>query len=293
MNASRVWSMRNASTRRRRAADRRVETLAAFADRPMGLLLRYIARHALSHAFILISVVLAVACALASQYAIKSLIDFLGVGRSHPWLVERAFLVLVALIFADNLFWRAGGWIAARAFVAVTGDIREDLFGYLLGHAPTWFADKQPGMLSSRVSATANAVYTAENTVTWNALPPCLAVIGAIGIVATVDPLMAAALVAVSLALASTLFWLAHRGASLHHTFATRAASVDGDAKQDCARDRASGIHVAEFRPDRRGSSRTRHRRRTSRGSRCTPRDVSRRAGAPDAPGSAPEARKP
>ncbi|SAK89247.1 ABC transporter ATP binding protein [Caballeronia arationis] len=229
MSVGHIWYTRWSPDRRKAASDPGVEALGAFARRPVSLLLRYIARHGLSHALILFSIVAAVGCALASQYAVKSLIDSLGVGRSHPWLVERAFIVLVVLIFADNLFWRMGGWIAARAFVAVTGDIREDLFAYLVGHAPTYFADKQPGMLSSRVSATANAVYTAENTVAWNALPPCLAVVGAIGIVASVDPLMAAALVAVSLALATALFWFAHRGSAVHQTFATRAASVDGE----------------------------------------------------------------
>ncbi|MFT4063651.1 ABC transporter ATP-binding protein [Paraburkholderia sp.] len=229
MNSSRTGFARKPLPRRTVATDPGLETLSAFANRSVSLLLRYVARHALSHALILAGIVAAVGCALASQYAIRSLIDSLGVGRGHPWLVERAFLVLVALIFADNLFWRMSGWIAARTFVAVTGDIREDLFAYLVGHAPAYFADKQPGMLSSRVSATANAVYTAENTVAWNALPPCLAVVGAIGIIASVDPAMAAALVAIAAALATALFWFAHRGAAIHQTFATRAASVDGE----------------------------------------------------------------
>nr|WP_318228096.1 ABC transporter ATP-binding protein [Paraburkholderia terrae]MDW3660646.1 ABC transporter ATP-binding protein [Paraburkholderia terrae] len=200
-----------------------------FVDRPLALLFRYIARRAPSHLVILISIVAAVACALASQYAIRNLIDSLGHGRQHEALIARAFIVLILLIFADNIFWRVGGRAAAHAFVAVTGDIRCDLFAYLVGHTPAFFSDRQPGMLSSRISAAANAVYTAENTVAWNALPPCLAVFGAIGIVVTVSPLMALALVAVSVALAPTLFWLAHRGGAIHQTFATRAASVDGE----------------------------------------------------------------
>lgn len=79
-------------------------------------------------------------------------------------------------------------------------------------------------MLSSRVSAVANAVYTAENTVAWTVLPPCLSVVGAIAIVASVNPLMSAALVAVSLSLALVLFWLASRGTSRHQNFALQAA---------------------------------------------------------------------
>ena len=229
-----------------------VEGLALFADRPLALLLRYIARRTISHALILVSVLAAVACALASQYAIKNLIDSLGTGRSHPAVIERAFIILVVLIFADNLFWRVGGWVAAHAFVTVTGDIRRDLFAYMVGHTPAFFADKQPGMLSSRVTATANAIYTAENTVAWNALPPCLAVVGAIAMVAAVDPLMALVLVAVSVALASVLFWFAHRGASVHQAFASRAASVDGELVDVIGNMGLVRAFGATFREDRR-----------------------------------------
>lgn len=212
-----------------RKRERATSRLSGYAARPLALLYCYVARRWLSHIVILVSVLAAVGCALASQYAIKGLIDSLSLGRTHLDVVIRAFLVLVALIFADNLFWRVGGWVAARAFVAVTGDIRQDLFEYLVEHTPAYFSDKQPGMLSSRVTATANAVYVAENTIAWNVLPPCLSVAGAIVIVATVNPGMSIALAVVSGCLALVLFWLAHRGASIHQAFALQAASVDGE----------------------------------------------------------------
>jgi ATP-binding cassette subfamily B protein len=144
---------------------RRSREISRYAGKPIRLLWRYIGRRRLAHASVLASVLIAVGCALASQYGIKNLIDALSAGRAHPQTVIRAFAILVMLILADNLFWRIGGWIAARAFVGVTGDIRNEMFAYLSGHAPVFFADKQPGVLSSRVSAMANAVYTAENTV--------------------------------------------------------------------------------------------------------------------------------
>jgi ATP-binding cassette subfamily B protein len=144
---------------------RRTREISRYAGKPIRLLWRYIGRRKLAHAAVLATVLIAVGCALASQYGIKNLIDALPTGRAHPQTVIRAFAILVMLILADNLFWRIGGWIAARAFVGVTGDIRNEMFAYLSGHAPVFFADKQPGVLSSRVSAMANAVYTAENTV--------------------------------------------------------------------------------------------------------------------------------
>ncbi|WP_206999669.1 ABC transporter ATP-binding protein [Trinickia mobilis] len=203
--------------------------LSSYAHRPLAFLLIYIRSHPIAHAIVLASVFAAVGCALGSQYAIKHLIDVLGAGRHHPAPLWSAFGILVGLIAADNLLWRIGGWVAAHAFVNVTGDLRRDLFQYLSGHSPTYYAEKQPGMLASRITATSNAVYTSENTMAWNVLPPCIAVLGAIVMITMVNPIMAAGLLSCSAVLAIVLFRLAKRGSSRHHQFATKAASVDGE----------------------------------------------------------------
>ncbi|MFL9869511.1 ABC transporter ATP-binding protein [Paraburkholderia fungorum] len=208
---------------------RRSREISRYAGKPIRLLWRYIGRRKLSHAVVLTSVLIAVGCALASQYGIRNLIDTLPAGRAHPHTVIRAFSILVILILADSLCWRIGGWVAARAFVRVTGDLRNEMFAYLTAHAPAFFADKQPGVLSSRVSAMANAAYTVENTVAWTALPPCLTVAGAIAMVAIVSAPMSLALVTVSGGLTWWLFRLASKGAARHQAFAARAASVDGE----------------------------------------------------------------
>lgn len=221
----------NVSRRHVRAARRRARSreMSRYAGKPLRLVWRYITRHRISHLIVLLSVIAAVGCALASQYGIKHLIDSLPDGRTHPSIVMHAFLLLVGLIVADNLFWRLGGWIAARTFVTVTGDIRREMFAYLTAHPPAFFADKQPGVLSSRISATANAVYVLENTVSWTALPPCLTVIGAIAMVAAVSIPMSLVLVGISVTLAVGLFVMASKGTSRHQSFAAKAASVDGE----------------------------------------------------------------
>lgn len=208
---------------------RQSRVLSRYAGRPIRLIWRYVARRKLAHAVVLASVVAAVGCALGSQYGIRNLVDALPGGRAHPQHVIHAFAVLVALILADNLFWRIAGWVSARTFVAVTGDIRREMFDYLTVHAPTFFSDKQPGVLSSRISATANAVYVIENTVAWTALPPCLTVIGAIVMVGAVSIPMSLTLVGISAGLAFCLFLLARKGTSRHEAFAAQAASVDGE----------------------------------------------------------------
>lgn len=203
--------------------------LSSYAHRPIAFLFRYIRLHPVAHLIVLCSVLAAVGCALGSQYAIKHLIDVLATGRHHPGPLWSAFALLVGLIAADNLLWRVGGWVAAHTFVAVTGDLRRDLFQYLIGHSPTYYSEKQPGTLASRITATSNAVYTSENTMAWNVLPPCIAVMGAILMIIVVNPLMAAGLLGCSAVLSVVLFKLAGRGSARHHAFAAKAAAVDGE----------------------------------------------------------------
>jgi ATP-binding cassette subfamily B protein len=199
---------------------------------PAAFIGRYIRRHPVGHAIILFSVVAAVFCAIGSQYAIKHLVDVLSAAGDGPVggrAVWSAFAVLAGLVAADNMLWRVGGWTAAHSFVAVTGDLRRDLFAHVTGHAPSYFADRQPGTLAGRITAMANAVFTVESTFAWSVLPPCIAVLGSIAVLASINPFMALALSGASLLLALVIVRLADRGRALHHDYAARAASVDGE----------------------------------------------------------------
>jgi len=210
--------------------DATAQTLVHLRSRPTALLLHYIRRHTLGHALILAAVLAAVLCAVGTQYGLKRLVDAVtqghAAGAGPAW---SAFVVLCGLIAADNLLWRLGGVAAAHVFVAVSGDVRRDLFGHLSGHAPSYFAERLPGALASRISATANAMFTALNTGAWNVLPPCIAVCVSIALVITVNPVMAATLGVAGLLLAGLIFALARRGVPLHHAYALRAAALDGE----------------------------------------------------------------
>jgi ATP-binding cassette subfamily B protein len=193
----------------------------------MAFIFGHIRRHTVAHVVVVLSVVAAVAFATASQYAVKHLVDVLSAHDTKA--VWAAFAILAGMIAADNMSWRVGGWAASHVFVAVTGDIRRDLFEHLTGHSPAYFAERLPGMLAGRITATANAIYTVESTFAWNVLPPCLAVMFSIAILATVDPLMALCLVVASGTLAVVLVRMAAGGRSLHHEYAANAAAVDGE----------------------------------------------------------------
>jgi len=230
------------------AQDERAAMLS-YAARPVAFLLRYVLRHRMAHGVVLLAVLAAVACSVGSQYAVKHLVDVLSAGPgagNAPWM---ALGLLATIIAGDNLLWRLGGWIAADSFTRVTGDLRADLFHHLSGHAPDYFADRSPGLMAGRISATSTAAWTVLSTMTWNALPPTVAVLIAIAFLATVDPLMAATLFAIAATLAGTLTWMAGRGRDLHQDYAAKAAAVDGelvDVVQNMGLVRAFGATLRE-----------------------------------------------
>ena len=207
-----------------------MDNLCRYANRPIAFFLHYLKLRPVSHALIITAVLSAVACSVSTQYGVKYLVDTLsGVGGRGPHEVWMAFAVLVSLITADNLLWRVASFIASFTFVKVTGDLRADLFRHLTGHAPSYFTERLPGMLTSRITATSNAVFTVENMFVWNVMPPCVATVGSILFIATVSGPMAAGISVVAGILVLAMFRLAAAGRPLHHDFADKAAAVDGD----------------------------------------------------------------
>ncbi len=206
-----------------------MDDLCRYVDRPFAFIFRYVRQHPIGHSVITATVCTAVACSVTTQYGVKYLVDVLAGGPTAAHNIWRAFALLVGLIAADNILWRVAGWIASFTFVRVTGDLRRDLFRHLTGHSPSYFADRLPGMLTSRITATSNAVYTVENMFVWNVLPPCAAMIAAIGFVTTVSVAMALVLTAIGGIVVIAMFRLAAAGRPLHHDFADKSALVDGE----------------------------------------------------------------
>ncbi len=173
--------------------------------------------------------VAAVACSIGTQYGVKFLVDTLSqanAGQQAAWL---AFAFLFSLIAADNLLWRIASFIASGTFVRVTGLLRRDLFRHLTGHSPAYFSRRPAGTLTSRITATSNALFTVENMLVWNVIPPCVATIGTVFLVATVSVEMAAVLFIVGVLVMVGMFHIARAGRRLHQEFAHKAADVDGE----------------------------------------------------------------
>jgi ATP-binding cassette subfamily B protein len=206
-----------------------MDFLSGYAHRPLSFVLRYLRQRLASHVVIVTSVAAAVACSVGTQYGVKYLVDGLSAGPALAGSVWLAFAFLIALIAADNFLWRIASWTASFTFVGVTGDLRRDIFRHLTGHAPSYFSDRLPGMLTSRITATSNAVYTVENMFVWNVLPPCIATMAAIILIGTVSPPLAAGLTVVAGGMLIAMFRLAAAGKPLHDDFADKAAAVDGE----------------------------------------------------------------
>jgi ATP-binding cassette, subfamily B, bacterial len=206
-----------------------MDNLSGYVRRPFPFVLRYLRRRRAAHAVIVSAVVAAVACSVGTQYGVKNLVDSLTAGSSQASNVWLAFAFLMSLIAADNLLWRVASWTASFTFVGVTGDLRRDMFRHLTGHAPSYFSDRLPGMLTSRITATSNAVFTVENMFVWNVLPPCIATVSAILLIGTVSLAMSAGLIVIAGIMLMAMFRLAAAGKPLHDDFADKAAAVDGE----------------------------------------------------------------
>nr|WP_294519853.1 ABC transporter ATP-binding protein [uncultured Rhodopila sp.] len=204
--------------------------LPSLRGRPLAFLYNYIKRHPAGHLTILMSVIVAVTCSVSTQYGMKHLIDIVAAGRDAAGnQVWWAFALLCGLVAADNLSWRVGGYAAHRTFVRVTGDVRQDLFAHLSAHSPSYFAERLPGALASRISSTANAAFTVENTGAWNVMPPMIAVVLSICFIGSVNLPLAGSLLGVSLLMGAVVYQMARKGSARHRDYAEKAAAVDGE----------------------------------------------------------------
>jgi ATP-binding cassette, subfamily B, bacterial len=206
-----------------------MDSLSGYSHRPFAFVLRYLRQRLAAHVVIVLAVVAAVGCSVGTQYGVKSLVDSLSAGPAHDAGVWLAFAFLVSLIAADNFLWRIASWVASYTFVGVTGDLRRDIFRHLTGHSPSYFSDRLPGMLTSRITATSNAVFTVENMFVWNVMPPCIATFAAISLIGTVSVPMAAGLMVFAAVMVVAMFKMAAAGKPLHDDFADKAAAVDGE----------------------------------------------------------------
>ncbi|MBL8658602.1 MAG: ABC transporter ATP-binding protein [Rhodospirillales bacterium] len=192
-------------------------------------LLHYVRRRLWSHLTILAAILAAVGCSIGSQYAIKNLVDVLGIGKPTDIQVWGAVILLLVLVGSDSLLWRLAGWTATHAFPAVGGDMRLDLFDHLSGHGTRYFSDRFPGALAGRITTAANSSWEIENKLVWTTIPPAAAVLASTAVLGLINWQITAVLIVIITILGAIIGRLASRGGHLHASFAGLAASVTGD----------------------------------------------------------------
>jgi ATP-binding cassette subfamily B protein len=178
---------------------------------------------------VLLAVLGAVGCAIGAQYAVKNLVDVLGLGKPSDWQLWSAVALLLGLVAGDNLLWRLAGWVATHAFVAVGGDLRLDLFEHLSGHGTRYFSDRFPGALAGRITNAASTAWSIEQSLTWTTIPPGTAVVTSIAVLGTINWKMTLVLFVIVSILGAIIARLVASGNYLHERFAGRAAAVSGD----------------------------------------------------------------
>jgi hypothetical protein len=143
-------------------------------------------RQLLGHLVVLLAVLLAVGCAIASQYGVKNLVDVLDLHHPSTRQLWGAVALLLGLVAGDHLMWRLAGWIASYVFVATGGSLRLELFDHLAGHGAA-ISPTSSGALAARITTAAESAWIIENSLTWTAIPPAAAVLSSIAVLGFID----------------------------------------------------------------------------------------------------------
>ncbi len=202
---------------------------AALPDRPLPFLARHVLHRPTLFGALLALVVVASGCAVGVQYGMKLIVDAMAGGDRETAAVWHALAFFVGLIAIESIAWRAAGWLSCISIVDMGVDVRLDLFRHLSGHSLAYFAQQLTGSLGNRATATAGASAGIVLTAVWKVVPPCVDFVGAVVVIATIDPWMSLALV-VFVAIVGG--WMRHvgRGARpLQRRFAEQAARVGGE----------------------------------------------------------------
>ncbi len=208
------------------------EGARALPTSPKRVALRFIARMVRKRLGLLAPAFAAVAfgaiSAVAVQYAMKLLVDALAAPERVVTRAAWALAGFLALLVAENVFWRAGGYLGSRAIISFGAAVRAALLDHVMGHSWRYFTTHMSGSLANRFAAAGAASTAILATLLWNVAPPLADLTGSVVVLATVDWRLSATLIMASLVITGTLAWFGYRGDRLHQAYYERAAVTLG-----------------------------------------------------------------
>jgi ATP-binding cassette subfamily B protein len=216
---------------------------------PVAFILKYVALSRWRFIVLFTCVVLAGTCAVTVQYQMKTLVDAMAATTSRQVsAVIGAFTVFIVVVGIETMFWRAAGWLGARAIVGSGVQIRLDLFEQLSAKPLAFFSGAFSGALGSRITAVSGAFGSIMNTLIWNVLPPCIDFVGALLLFSLMDLGMAAAVLTLVVVTAGGLFVFGVKGKGFHQNYAKEAGRASGELTDTIANIAAIKMFGMRFR---------------------------------------------
>lgn len=212
-------------------------------------ILKYVALARRRFIVLFACVILAGACAVTVQYQMKTLVDAMAATSDRQVsAVIGAFTIFIVVVGIETMFWRAAGWLGARAIVGSGVQIRLDLFEQLSAKPLAFFSSAFSGALGARITAVSGAFGAIMNTLIWNILPPCIDFVGALFLFSFMDLGMAAAVLTLVVATAGGLFVFGVKGKRFHQTYASEAGRASGELTDTIANIAAVKMFGMRFR---------------------------------------------
>ncbi len=193
-----------------------------------GFLLHYVARRRALILLLLVVVVSGAVAAVAAQYGLRLLVDAMTLPDRDIEAVTRWLGLFLGLLAIESVCWRVAGFIGARSVIAVSEDIRVDLFSVVSGRSWEFFSGQASGALAGRITSASDAATAVLRTIVWNVLPPATDLVGSAVVLSLVNWQLGAALFAAAAPATFLLHRFGRRGFRLHEDHHREVAEISG-----------------------------------------------------------------
>jgi ATP-binding cassette subfamily B protein len=159
--------------------------------RPLLSLAPYIARYRWQATAALIALVVAAVTTLVVPIAVRRMIDF-GFSRDSATLIDSYFTVMIGVVAVLAFSSAARFYLVTTLGERIVADLREEVFGHLVGLAPAYFDQAKSGELISRLTADTTQIKAAVGASVSVALRNLVLFLGATTMMVVTSPRLSA-----------------------------------------------------------------------------------------------------